>query len=225
MTLAEGAAAAVLAGQADRVTLENKRSEGQMLGRRPVDPLALADARCTGVDNTAELRVQRHMFGDGGHLLADCTKRVDIDSGFATAFHPMCGAHAGPASLEPVGLVRAIACASLEFRVEIGNPVIDNLLRLFLRHDSLGNQLVGINAAGCRVLADCLVHQRLGEHRLVAFIMTEPAIAEDIKHNIGAKGLAELDGDPRRMHDGFRIIAIHMEDRCHHHLRHIRRIG
>ena len=55
--------------------------------------------------------------------------------------------------------------------------------------------------------------------------MAEAAIAEDIENHIGAKGLAELDGDPRRMDDRLRVVTIYMKDRRHHHLGNIGRIG
>ena len=165
------------------------------------------------------------MLGDRRHRFADPAKRVEVDRRFAAALHAVRGTHAGPASLKPVGLVRAIARAGLEFGVEIGDPLVDDSLRLFLADDALGNQLVGIDRAGRLVLADGLVHQGLREHRFVALIMPEPPVAEHVEHDVGAEGLAEFDRDPCCMYDGFRIVSIDVEDRRHDHFRNIGRIG
>ena len=48
VALGEGAALGVLAGQAHREALDQQRAEGQRLGRRPVDALALVDRSCGG---------------------------------------------------------------------------------------------------------------------------------------------------------------------------------
>ena len=75
------------------------------------------------------------------------------------------------------------------------------------------------------MILDHPVHQRLGECRLVAFVMAEAAIADHVQHHILVEQLAEFGGDAGCMHHGFRIVAIHMEDRRLHHQRHIGAIG
>ncbi len=72
--------------------------------------------------------------------------------------------------------------------------------------------------------ADRLVHQRLGEGRLVAFVVTEAAIAEHVDDHRLVEGHAELGGNLGCKHHGFWIVAIDVEDRRFDHLRHIRRI-
>ena len=225
MALAEGSAAGILSRKTHRITLEEKRSEGKMLGRRPVKTLTVPDPCRPRLDDACQLGIQGHMLGDRRHRFADPAKRVEVDRRFAAALHAVRGTHAGPASLKPVGLVRAIARAGLEFGVEIGDPLVDDGLRLFLADDALGNQLVGIDRAGRLVLADGLVHQGLREHRFVALIMPEPPVAEHVEHDVGAEGLAEFDRDPCCMYDGFRIVSIDVEDRRHDHFRNIGRIG
>src|SRR3546814_6398905 len=72
---------------------------------------------------------------------------------------------------------------------------------------------------------DLFIHQGLREARLVAFVMAKAAIAEHIDHDRLVEALAEFGRDLRRMHDRFRVVAVHMEDRRLHHLRNVRRIG
>src|SRR3546814_2212536 len=75
------------------------------------------------------------------------------------------------------------------------------------------------------MLLDRLVHQRLGEARLVALVMAEAAIAPYIDDDIAVEFLAELDrhlaGEGHRLG----IVAVDVEDRRLDALRHIRRIG
>src|SRR3546814_1095899 len=63
------------------------------------------------------------------------------------------------------------------------------------------------------MLADRVIHQRLGEARLVALIVAETAVAPHVDHNVALEGLAifgrELAGESHRL----RIIAVHMQDR------------
>src|SRR3546814_8704347 len=76
-----------------------------------------------------------------------------------------------------------------------------------------------------RMLADRLVHQRLGERRLVALIVAEAAIAPHVDDDIALELLAEIDrklaGESHRL----RIVAVDVEDRRLDALGDVRRIG
>src|SRR3546814_7067435 len=75
------------------------------------------------------------------------------------------------------------------------------------------------------LLADRLVHQRLGERRLVALIVAEAAIAPHVDDDIALELLAEIDrklaGESHRL----RIVAVDVEDRRLDALGDVRRIG
>ena len=73
--------------------------------------------------------------------------------------------------------------------------------------------------------ADLLVHQRLGEARLVAFIVAVAAIAEHVDDDRLLEFLPELDRDLRGVNDGFRVVAVHVEDRRLDHLGDVGRVG
>ena len=74
------------------------------------------------------------------------------------------------------------------------------------------------------MLLDPLVHQRVGEHGLIALVVTKPAIAEDVDHDVFAELLAELSGHLGGVYHGLWVVAIHMENRGLNHQRVIRRI-
>ena len=108
---------------------------------------------------------------------------------------------------------------------ELGAPVRFHAFDFVGCHHLFGNQTLGIEFKRRLVRADDFIHQRLREGRLVAFIVTEAAIAEHINHNGLMEPLTEFRGDFRRKHHRFRIIAVAMENRRLDHLRHIGRIG
>ena len=64
-----------------------------------------------------------------------------------------------------------------------------------------------------RVLVDDLVHLRLGERRLVAFVVSPATVADQIDQEILAEGVAVLDRHAHRGQAAFRIVGIDMHDR------------
>jgi hypothetical protein len=72
--------------------------------------------------------------------------------------------------------------------------------------------------------ADRLVHHRLGEHGLVALVVTKPPVAEHVDHDRLLELLPELDRDLRRIDHRLRIVAVGVEDRRLDHLGDVGRI-
>ncbi len=132
---------------------------------------------------------------------------------------------AGPAAVQPVGLVRLVGLAGLVLGVEPRAPLGAHAVDLARLQHALGFQLAGVDLQRGRVLLDDLVHQGLGEGRLVALVMAEAAIAEHVHHHRLLEALAELGGDLGREGHRLRVVAVHVEDRRLDGLRHIRRIG
>ena len=65
---------------------------------------------------------------------------------------------------------------------------------------------------------DLLVHDRLGERRLVALVVAVPAVADHVDHDVLAECLAEVEGQLADVDDGLGILAVHVEDRHFDHL-------
>ena len=63
------------------------------------------------------------------------------------------------------------------------------------------------------MLLDVFVHHRVGEHRLITLIVTEPTIAEDVDHNVLLEFLAEFCRHLGRVNHSLWIIPIHVENR------------
>ena len=75
------------------------------------------------------------------------------------------------------------------------------------------------------MLPDRLVHQRLGERRLVAFVVAVAAIAEHVDDDRLLEFLPELGRDLGGVDHRFRIVAVGVEDRRLDHLGDVGGIG
>jgi hypothetical protein len=98
-------------------------------------------------------------------------------------------------------------------------------LDLVGRHHAFGDQPVGVDLRHRRVLGDALVHERLGEGRLVRLVVAEAAIAEHVDDHRAAELLAELGRHLGGIDDRLGIVAVGMEDRRLDHLGDIGRVG
>ena len=127
------------------------------------------------------------------------------------------GLHVLPAPIQPIGLVGFIGFARFKLFIQLGLKSGLHILDLALGHQTVFDQTFSVKLQGGLLLADARVHRRIGEHGLVALVMTKAAIAEDVDNNIFVELLAEFCRHFCGMNHGFGIIAVHMENRRFHH--------
>ncbi len=224
VALGKRAALAVLAGQANGKALVQQRGKRQRLGRRPVDTLARLDRLAPVLEDPLERAVRLHAFGDRGDLLADGFQGLDVDFGLAAA-RPLVGEpDTRPAPIQPVRAIRAIGIGGVELAFQAAARVGAHLVDLLAVEQPFLSQLVGVDVDNRAVIADALVHQRLGEGRLVALVVAVAAVAEHIDHHRLAEPLAEFRRHLRDMRHRLGIIAVHVEDRRFDHARDVRGI-
>ena len=151
----------------------------------------------------------------------------DLDAGVAAAriVAVVGGLEPGPAAIEPIGLVGAIALRRFQLDIEPAAPVRLHLLDFGRGDDALADQLVAVDFQRRGMRGDRLVHQRLGERRLVALVVAVTAIAEHVDHDRLLEFLPELGRDLGGEHHGFGIVAVDVEDRRLDHLGDVGRIG
>ncbi|OPZ13663.1 MAG: hypothetical protein BWZ10_02004 [candidate division BRC1 bacterium ADurb.BinA364] len=81
--------------------------------------------------------------------------------------------------------------------------------------------MLQIAVAHGMALADRLVHQRLGEHRLVAFVVAAAAIAIHVDDHVALKGLAKFHRQVHGLGDRLGILAVDVKNRNLQHARHV----
>ena len=124
-------------------------------------------------------------------------------------------------AFKPIRLIRAIGLRSLKSFLKPRIEGIQHGFGGFSWHRAFLRQPFRIKRARGAQFADAVIHKRLGEGWLIAFIMAVAAIADDIQHHIRAEHHAEFGYQARAEHHRFRIIAIHMQDWRLHGFRHI----
>ena len=118
-----------------------------------------------------------------------------------------------------------VGLAGLEFLFQMGAPVGLHLFEFAFGDQAFGDQALAIELRRRLVGADDLVHHRLGERRLVAFVVAEAAIAEHVDDDRLVELLPEFGGDLGGVDHRFRIVAVDVEDRRLDHLGDVGRIG
>ncbi len=164
----------------------------------------------------------------GGQRLAQAVEQLGRDSRLhtlAAGFGVSRLVQPGPAPGKPIGLVGLVAFGRLKLFFQMIDEVARGLGHIIVIDHALRLQARSIDVADRGMLADLRVHQRLGERRLIALIVTEAAIAPHVDHDVAMEGLAIFDRQLARKGHRFRIVAIHMQDRCLNALRHVGRIG
>ena len=224
VALGERAAAAILAGETHREAFIHQRRKGEMLGRGPVEPLPLRDGLRPVVDDTGQRAVNVDAFRHRRDGLADRLEPLLGDAGLATAFVVMRQAEAFPFAVQPVGFLGFEILAGVKLAVEIDFEIRHLLLDLLRRQKTLFDEALGVDFARRDVALDLLVHHRLGEHGLVALIVTEAPVAEHVDDDILVELLPVLGRHLGGIGHRFGVIAIDVEDRGLDHQRHIGRV-
>ncbi len=228
MALRERAALAVLAGQAHRIALVEQRAESQGFARSPIHAFAALDHLAAIVEEALYRLVQAEAARRCGDARGDLLDLGDFDAGHAAPIvvdHVLRNFEAGPAPVEPVGLVGLVALARFEFGLQTMAPVAAQFIDFALGDEPFVDELLGVDFERRRMRANDPVHQRLREAGLVAFVVAVAAITEHVDDDRLVEALPVFDRDLRAMDDRLGIIAIDMEDRRLDELGDVGRIG
>ena len=215
MSMAERAAARVLAGEAHRGALDEKTAVGHRLAKRPVD-LAALEHTVACRELLGELRMHREARGGRGEDVVDLVDHCLVDR--RTQMRPDAAALDRPLSDTSLGsdLARLV-----ERRLQPGAEVVECCLFIVGGEGSTLHERRGVQLPDRGSFVDPAVH--LGERvaGVVAFVVTVTSVADHVDHDVLVELLAVLErqsGDPDT---GFWIVAVHMEDRGLDHLGHV----
>src|SRR5258705_12999381 len=171
MALGERATLDILPREADREALLEQRAECELLSHGPVDALAGPDHLATALDEALHSLVRVEIAGDGGRAAAYLLQDIHRDAGVAAPLLLVYRAKSRPAAIEPIGFVRSIGVGLREFAFEMRTKARPHLVDLRRRHHAAIDEILGIDIERRRVRPDLLVHQRLGERRLIALVV------------------------------------------------------
>ena len=85
-------------------------------------------------------------------------------------------------------------------------------LGLLLGEQALLDQAAGVDGAHRLVLADGPIEQRLGERRLVGFVVAQPPIAVEIDEHVAREAPPEVHRQLHRAIHGVGVVAVDVED-------------
>ena len=72
------------------------------------------------------------------------------------------------------------------------------------------------------MVADLLVHHRLGQARVVRLVVAAPPVAHEVDEDVAAEASAVPRGEPRGLHGRLRIVRVRVE---HRRVEHVGRVG
>ncbi len=217
MTVRECPACRILTGQTHRVTFGQKGTKCQGFASGPVNAFALSQGFGFGIQHPGNGFMGWVSFRNSGQRGADFLKGFILNGCGTTLVVVIFGIKMGPAAIQPVSFVWLIFFPGLKFLIQMGLEGGFHILDLTLRDQTVFHQTFGIQLQRGLMAFDVLIHQRVGEHRFIALIVAKAAVAEDIQNNVFVELLAEFCCNAGRMHNRFRIITVHVEDRRFDH--------
>ena len=101
---------------------------------------------------------------------------------------------------------------------------LEELVRLVLGHDALGDEPRRVVLAHRRLPLDALGHERLRVRRLVLLVVPEAPVADEVDDDVVAELLAEGECEARCGERGLGVVGVHVDDRDVEALREVARV-
>ena len=217
VAVAEGAAATVLSGEADRDSLDHERPEGKRLAVGPVISGTLLENLAAALQHgLAELGQDPEIGGNRGEPIDDGLQGLLTDGGL-DGLERVIGLEDGGRSDK--GLLVGLHVGDDPFLhlreggLEMPLGLLPAGVEVLLREGAERLGALEEDLAGTLVGADDLVEVGLGEERLVTLVVPVAAVADDVDDDIATKFLAVGDGDAGSLRHGDRVVAVDVENR------------
>ncbi len=214
VTMKKSAASGVLTGDAHRKPVLDQGRVGQRLGVTPVDRQGAGRHAPAVFGDLGHVRMRIETFRQGSQALGQGTQAIDRHAcirghgTFACQIRRPVGHGVRRSILSRWQDVGRHGFARLQ-RLPIRLPSV--LHRLFIDH-ALLDQPAGVAFTCGRQFADALVHQRLGDGRLVGLAVAVTAVADQVQHHILAEGHAVIDRQLHGEQHRLRIVTIEVQD-------------
>ena len=226
VAVAEGAAAAVLAGEPHRRAFDQQRSEGERLAEPPIDRPVLGHDLAPPLEHRDELRVHREIRAASSPDRSESCASCSTGTAVTGSVLGLGAREAGPGAARLEGLVGSgrLRHDAIEGLAQLLGEIGLDALDVGPLQDAAREQLLGVELSHRFLVADLLVEQRLREARLVALVVAVAAIADHVDHDVLPEALAPLHRHLHAVHDGLGLVAVHVQDRHLDHLGDVRRV-
>ncbi len=101
--------------------------------------------------------------------------------------------------------------------LQLRRVVLHGLLGLGQRDVTTADQRFGVELADGPLRGDRVVHQRLGERRLVHLVVPAPPVAHHVDDDVLVERLSVLESQPGDPDTRLGVVPVHVEDRGLHH--------
>ena len=207
----EGPTARVLAGEAHAVAVRQQRGIGHGLGSAPIERLLAGVHPLAVVDDARHARVQQETVGNGRQLFRQLLQQVRSDG----RDDPLV-----PVRLDVAAPVHGeLVARGADERPRLRRALLEALAILaqhradvVLADHALADERLGIQLARRRMLADHLVHPRLGRGRLVGFVVPVAPVADQVDDDVLVEPHAVVEREARGEHDCLRVVRVHVQD-------------
>lgn len=229
VTLREGTTLNILTGNTDVVTLINKGTESKSLSSGPVNALALFNNLLAVGQDTLEVAVESEALWSIADGSSDMLQELGLNGGVKVRQNLggqlLGGLEAVPGGGEPFLASGLVVLAAVEAVVEHSPDPLLVLVNVLLGEAALGNQLLDVLVDLVLLLGNALVHQGLGERRLVGLVVTLLTVANNVNNDIALELGTPVSGNLANVVDGLDVVTVHVEDGGVDRLGDVRAVG
>ena len=219
MAVGEGAAAAVLPGNAHRESFGQQGGKSHVFAHAPIHEDVAAPHGGAVVEYFARQRMHVEPFRHAGDAFGNAPPVGRWNRGVG-GVGPLLVQVGHPVDREVALVAAQYGVDGVAFFVH-GSAVGAHHVFAQRVAQPLRSQAVGIELARAGVLGDLLVHQRLGEHGGVLLVVAQLAKAHDVHHHVLVERGAVFHGPLHAQRHGFGVVAIDVQHGGAHHLDHI----
>ncbi len=221
VALGEGPPRRVLSGEPDRGAVLQERAERERLGVAPIYLVAVAvQLPAVLPEEPPELRVRVEALRGFQKGLVDPHEPLGRDCRLRDLDERGVGLVGDRVLLGELFVIRLFA----DF-LHLRHDVFDHLVGLALLEDAAILQRLGPDLAHGRMVVDDLVHLRLRVCRLVALVVAEAAVADEVDHEVLGELLPVGVGHTGGRETCLRVVGVDVDDRDLVPLRQVAGVG
>lgn len=217
MTLGEGTTLNILTGNTDVVALIDKRTKRESFSGSPVNALALTNDLLAVGQDTLQVTVKSKVLRSPAatDLLSDILQHTRLNGGGQVrqdlGSQLLRGLETVPGGGEPFLARGLVVLATVKAVVEHSPDPLLVLVDVLLGERALSNQLLDVLVELVLLLGNALVHQGLGEGRLVSFVVTLLTVANNVNDDIALELRTPVSSDLANEVDSLSVITVHVE--------------